>query len=186
MICCFWWHGYFLLFLGHQWSGFSSAHHHPTRDEWCYGCCQGESVLQSGKSALHTTCSISTPFPAMCMQAAFPAWRDCSVMSRQQTMFKLQHLIRQNMVSFSRWWLLLVHLKPPFFFYFFVRKTWLPMSPWSRARPWLMLKEMLWEGYVSFRLMQKCEWGAIEQAGLFQLEGYGILWGSGFLANFNH
>ena len=30
--------------------------------------------------------------------AAFPAWRDTSILSRQQVMFRLQHLIRNKMV----------------------------------------------------------------------------------------
>ena len=56
-----------------------------------------------------------------------------------------------------------VRLKPSFFC-FSLRKNWLPTSLWSRGRPWLMLKEMLWEGYVSFSLIQKWGWGVTEQA----------------------
>ena len=33
--------------------------------------------------------------------SAFPAWRDTSIMSRQQVMFRLQHLIREKMVGAS-------------------------------------------------------------------------------------
>ena len=34
-------------------------------------------------------------------QNAFPAWSDASLMTRQQVMFKLQAIIRDNMVSLS-------------------------------------------------------------------------------------
>lgn len=94
-------------------------------------------------------------------QSAFPAWRDTSIMSRQQVMFKLQHLIKEKTVGAS---LLLpvsaertvitslltssLYVSARTILHLCHRKNWLLVSLRNKGKLWLMLREMYFVAFV--------------------------------------
>lgn len=78
-------------------------------------------------------------------KAAFKTWSKTSILTRQQVMFRYQHIIRNNMVlNLAHSPVIIVTLGHA------CRKSWPKALPLSKAKLWLMLKEMFSEAFVRY------------------------------------
>lgn len=85
-------------------------------------------------------------------KAAYKTWSKTSILTRQQVMFKYQHIIRNNMVLF-----LGISSQDSITISWFCRKPLLKALLKSKEKQLLMLKEMSSEASVS-QLYQCCMW----------------------------